>query len=363
MLELTQNSAPTAPQVVSAMDMGASKKTKDWQDSIYSAKADAQNQLNMAKYNNDYNYWLWQQQTAYNSPEQQVARLKRAGLNPNFNSIEGAGNASSPSPSSGSLKSNFLGAYQANIAAKEMKIQQANSIVNGLNSLVKNIGEGFRLVDSYANIPNNITEYRNLMMQTLRNTVELGGKNITRADKAIENMTHNIAIAMEREKILKYQTGSNYDIAYSPYARNFQANTRLKLAQAGLIDKQGNFINWQAKKVASDILVNQFKNNLLKAQAGYYGSSTALNNARRMNVEYEGRSLLPAKVHVLNQQFNMMGKQLEKVIYDNSLMKFDKWFDYGLRTLYGVSGAVRTFSPFMQSSGLNVSGYYSPYNY
>lgn len=363
MLEQTQNSAPVAPTIVGAGDYTSKRDPGDWTIAKATAMADAQNQLNMAKYNNDYNYWLWQQQTAYNSPEQQVARLKRAGLNPNFNSIEGAGNASSPSPSSGSLKTNFLGAYQANIAAREMKIQQANSIVNGLNSLVKNIGEGFRLVDSYANIPNNITEYRNLMMQTLRNTVELGGKNITRADKAIENMTHNIAIAMEREKMFKYQTGSNYDIAYSPYARNFQANTRLKLAQAGLIDKQGNFVDWQAKKVASDILVNQFKANMLKAQAGYYGTSSALNNARRINVEYEGRSLLPAKVRILNQQFNMLGKQLERTIYDNSLMKFDKWFDYGLRTLYGVSGAVRTFSPFMQSSGLNVPGYYSPYNY
>ena len=64
---------------------------------------DAFNQAQMAKYNNEYNYWLWQQQAEYNSPSNQVQRLLDAGLNPNYNSIEGAGNLSN-SPWQGRTK-------------------------------------------------------------------------------------------------------------------------------------------------------------------------------------------------------------------------------------------------------------------
>lgn len=163
MLEQIQNSAPVAPQVVNSQSLDKSGK-RIWKDedlvSSYAASADAQNQLNMAKYNNDYNYWLWQQQTAYNSPEQQVARLKAAGLNPNFNSIEGAGNASSPAPSSGKLQTNFLGAYQASISARAQRLNEINSVVSAFNDLVKNVGQGFDIVRSYSQTPSSISSYR-----------------------------------------------------------------------------------------------------------------------------------------------------------------------------------------------------------
>ena len=168
MLEQTQQSAPVAPAVVNTMDMYAAagqswKKGGDATDANFSAQADAQNQLNMAKYNNDYNYWLWQQQTQYNSPAAQVARLKAAGLNPNFNSIEGAGNASSPFPSQGKLNSNYLGAYQANISARAQKINEINSVVSAANDLVKNIGEGFDMYKTYISTPAGGESYRGFL--------------------------------------------------------------------------------------------------------------------------------------------------------------------------------------------------------
>ena len=49
---------------------------------------DSYNQGEMTRYNNEYNYWLWQQQAEYNSPAQQRARLEAAGLNPNYNSVD-----------------------------------------------------------------------------------------------------------------------------------------------------------------------------------------------------------------------------------------------------------------------------------
>lgn len=160
MLEQIQNSAPVAPQVVNAEDIYGGTKNYDRKQAFSSAAADAQNQLNMAKYNNDYNYWLWKQQTEYNSPENQVARLKAAGLNPNFNSIEGAGNASSPAPSSGKLNSNFLGAYQASISAKAQRLNEVNAVVSAFNDLVKNVGQGFDMVRTFSQTPSSISSYR-----------------------------------------------------------------------------------------------------------------------------------------------------------------------------------------------------------
>ena len=39
-------------------------------------------QMELAKYQNEFNYKMWQQQNAYNSPAAQMARYQEAGLNP-----------------------------------------------------------------------------------------------------------------------------------------------------------------------------------------------------------------------------------------------------------------------------------------
>lgn len=192
MLEDTQNSAPIAPTLVSGQDvsrqMGQSwRKAGDLTISDYMATADAQNQLNMAKYNNDYNYWLWKQQTAYNSPAEQVKRLKEAGLNPNFNSIEGAGNASSPSPSSGRLQSNYLGAYQSSISAKAQRLNEVNTILAGFNDLVKNIGQGFDMYRTYVSTPDNVDLYRKALTTLMSNKSR---------SSSVDTMTKEIAFEL-----------------------------------------------------------------------------------------------------------------------------------------------------------------------
>ena len=41
-------------------------------------------QMELAKYNNEYNRQLWYEQQAYNSPAEQMKRFSEAGLNPNL---------------------------------------------------------------------------------------------------------------------------------------------------------------------------------------------------------------------------------------------------------------------------------------
>ncbi|UPW41452.1 DNA pilot protein [Dipodfec virus UA23Rod_1363] len=89
--------------------------------------------LDMANFAYDRDLDMWNRQNVYNSPSEQMARLKAAGLNPNL--MYGSGSASSGN--AGSAPS--FNAPQSNINryTGDFGIQQAaNSISNGLNSYI-----------------------------------------------------------------------------------------------------------------------------------------------------------------------------------------------------------------------------------
>lgn len=122
---------------------------------------DSYNQGEMVRYNNEYNYWLWQQQAAYNSPAQQRARLEAAGLNPNYNSVD-SGNLGSIPSSSGSLTPSI---------GKNRALRQ-QMYVDSFNALVKSIGEGVSSVSKISGIPDDIPTYRRLLNQYLGHNVQ-----------------------------------------------------------------------------------------------------------------------------------------------------------------------------------------------
>lgn len=129
---------------------------------VSSSYADDYNSLQMAKYNNEFNYWAWQQQADYNSPVNQVARLKEAGLNPNFNSIEGTGNVSALAGSTAK-------------ASGQIGANQARQFQNGLqlfNSVVDTAAEALSSVDKISKLPVDIGEARQFVTRTLRATTQ-----------------------------------------------------------------------------------------------------------------------------------------------------------------------------------------------
>lgn len=142
--------APTAPPIVtsrsSRIDAGVGALYVD------DYNANLQNQ-----YNNAYNYWLWQKQMEYNSPKAQVARLREAGLNPNFNSIEGTGNASSIPASQASLPGN-IGKNRLNAISTGVSIATA---------LATGISRGVGALKTIATTPLAIRNYRELLNQVL----------------------------------------------------------------------------------------------------------------------------------------------------------------------------------------------------
>lgn len=134
---------------------------------------DSYNQGEMVRYNNEYNYWLWQQQADYNSPAQQRARLEAAGLNPNYNSVD-SGNLGSIPSSSGSITPSI---------GKNRAIRQ-QMYVDSFNALVKSIGEGVSSVSKLSGIPNDVPAYRRMLTEYMGN--KLGSSQVEYMLKQIE---------------------------------------------------------------------------------------------------------------------------------------------------------------------------------
>lgn len=159
-----------APQLGVGFDGSA---TKD----VGFGRADDFYDYQMAKYNNEYNYWLWQQQAEYNSPAQQMARAKQAGLNPNVI----AGNVSSGNL--GSIPSSN-GKLSGNITANKLNL--ANLGINSFNSLLKAVGEGIDATSKISGIPQDIGSYRNALSHALSYSNE---------SKLVDNTLKSIEIA------------------------------------------------------------------------------------------------------------------------------------------------------------------------
>lgn len=114
--------------------------------------ADAYNQSQMAQYNNEYNYWLWQQQQEYNSPANQRKRLEAAGLNPNYQSID-SGNVGSLPTSSGSMSPSISAGLRNDV---QNRLGIANQVINSL-------AQGIKSTSELSGIPSDISTYRKLL--------------------------------------------------------------------------------------------------------------------------------------------------------------------------------------------------------
>lgn len=134
---------------------------------------DSFNQGEMTRYNNEYNYWLWQQQAAYNSPASQRARLEAAGLNPNYNSVD-SGNLGSIPSSSGSIAP----------SVGKNKALKTQMYIDSFNALVKSIGEGVSDVSKLSGIPNDVPAYRRMLKEYMG--YKLGSSQVDYMLKQIE---------------------------------------------------------------------------------------------------------------------------------------------------------------------------------
>lgn len=145
---------------------------------------DAFNQAQMAKYNNEYNYWLWQQQAEYNSPSNQVQRLLDAGLNPNYNSIEGAGNLSSIPSSSGSISPSI---------GRNMN-QRTSNLISAFNAMLSSVSTGVDTMSKLSDLPplESLQAYRKTLYGLAKENLK--GKELDNFNKMIDGI-YNFALS------------------------------------------------------------------------------------------------------------------------------------------------------------------------
>lgn len=227
------SSAPQLTQVVSPRERRAAGAT--------SAYADTLNQSYLAQYNNEYNYWLWQQQMEYNSPAEQRKRLEEAGLNPNFNSIEGTGNSSSI-PTASITQAGKVD-NSANGFSKTLQVLQ---LANSMSSAVKNLVGS---VSTYSGIPNDIQGARSIVYDILKNNRDLGISNID--GKKIANSINRILANWD--EYLYYgvdQVGETSLVGNSPMAENFAKRNEalnvlnsLRRAQTGVANYKLDYLD------------------------------------------------------------------------------------------------------------------------
>lgn len=168
---------------------------------------DAYNQVASSQYNNAYNYWLWQQQAEYNSPSNQVARLKAAGLNPNFNSIDGTGNLSSLPSSSMSITPSI---------ARNTSYRTQN-ILNTVNTAVDTFAKGLQGVSELSDLPplDKIGDYRKLLYRTAQENLK--GKERDNFQKMIDNISDVFLAGGNMNGFDEYGNPKPFEIP-SPYA-------------------------------------------------------------------------------------------------------------------------------------------------
>lgn len=216
---------------------------------------DTYNDAQMAKFNNEYNYWLWQQQADYNTPAAQMQRAKDAGLNPNV--VAGnvsSGNLSNLPESNGKLSGNIF----------SNQMQMANLALNSFNSLIKAVGEGIQATSSISGIPDDIQGYRHALTEIQQSNATSAAEKaqIATADRMLKYLGVSKGF-YEIGKDSTEFTGGDFKIApTSPYAMD----TNLKLAlMRGLDSLRGQ----QIKESESRIDVNDIRKGLMSSQDEY----------------------------------------------------------------------------------------------
>lgn len=120
---------------------------------------DYKNNLELAKYNNEYNKKFWYEMQDYNSPASQRARLEEAGLNPNYQSIDSGNVSNSPVSTIPTNLSNKASVAQANA---QLRLQAINARMTLLNNFVNQFAK-------LSGIPKNVGLARDYAQRILEN--------------------------------------------------------------------------------------------------------------------------------------------------------------------------------------------------
>ena len=164
--------------------------------------------LELAKYQNDWNLKQWERENAYNLPINQMARLKQAGLNPNLVYGNGTSTQSASSPRAADMSvSPYLGASQdlgnaAQAAMSAQNFQRQNELSKTQADYIRQqtITEGQKQASMA--ISNARSELDYSIAKELQDTsVEVGRENLRKLQMEAQSATSdaNIKSFIHRE--------------------------------------------------------------------------------------------------------------------------------------------------------------------
>lgn len=162
----------------------------DFLGGLFGQKKQADHNMGLAKYQNDFNYKMWQENNAYNTPANQMARFKEAGLNPNLAYGQGSpGNSSSPVQSADVKPADMQSAYRIAPIANQTAMTMAQVQAIRADTVQKGV----------------VTELKTLEIQVMRRnpllddgafSAVIEGLKSTASIKASESRTSAIGVEM-----------------------------------------------------------------------------------------------------------------------------------------------------------------------
>lgn len=236
--------------------------------------ADAYNEAELAKYNNEYNYQLWLQQNEYNSPAAQVERLKAAGLNPNYNAIEGAGNATSMPSSHAS--------YTPSIGNNAQRV--ASTALSAFNGVLGMLGESVNAVTKLTGVPYDLRTVRKLLNLEFKGRIQ-------------KQSLSNIMSALDVLQRMKDEQGYNTKDFGITYGGDIVPPLDREQEALGLFDKldRGSSIDYSSKELTRSGL-------------------SILNILRKVEAQskvWDLDNLKPAQLRKLNADIDLLGSKTD----------------------------------------------------
>ncbi len=205
--------------------------------------------------NNDFQYQMWQENNAYNTPEAQMKRLLEAGLNPHL-AYGSVSTGNSGSPSSGGY--DVGAAMKARQGAQAQQTQRAQMILGAFDTAAGALQKFFDIAGQYQQF-----QSRQLQLEVDRNIASLGGMFLTEGH--LDSITNAGVLSPEQS------------LFFSRFAPQFIPQAVKQLDSSSTRDYQGSvkavndfrvkkLLPWDEKLKNQVWNAKEFQNNMLKYQ-------------------------------------------------------------------------------------------------
>lgn len=238
--------------------------------------------MELAKYQNDFNLDMWNRNNEYNTPQAQMARYQAAGLNPNLiygNGSSSTGNSSSPvksvpmkvDPYTGwqqALSSSVNGFLQMALASSNIRKNEAEAKAAESHAESASLGADFAkqsfldrlgLISSNRKISDTTFDYAtrtldNRILSTMLNANLLGSR-LRRSDIASENEYTSLQTNTEKLRLLRLFG----ERSGSANLNNLLADFALKRSSAENVTQQSLLNAFKALQAKEDLDFSKFE--------------------------------------------------------------------------------------------------------